>query len=335
MTGKAAYDGDTLMAKLLAHREMPIPSLRAVRPDIPESVDSVFRRMTAKRVDDRYQTMAEVIADLGQGNSHIGPASSTPPSVGPVSDTGLTNFLDEIAVSESPTAMTKRPAPSRDWLRNKKLLAIAGGALGAVVLLTTVVILLQTKAGTPVVDSKKPPGDRPGRNESLRKASKKRNISRKEDEGPTTGSTFSSNVLALSPDREAATFVLSIGGQVVVNYDYARRIKAVSELPKETFYLANVWLAENQKVTDGDLPKFKICNGLWLIDLCGTRVTDAGLAHIKEYGVVHDLSELYLGNTRYTDARGCAHLADCTGVRQLWIFNTGVTDAGFCSTSKE
>ena len=64
LTGKATYDGDTLMEKLLAHREQPIPSLRAVRPEVPEQLEAVFKKMVAKKVEDRYQTMTEVIADL-------------------------------------------------------------------------------------------------------------------------------------------------------------------------------------------------------------------------------------------------------------------------------
>ena len=66
LTGKATYAGDTLMKKLLAHREQPIPSLRDTRPEIPEQLETTFRKMVAKKVEDRYQTMAEVIADLGR-----------------------------------------------------------------------------------------------------------------------------------------------------------------------------------------------------------------------------------------------------------------------------
>lgn len=64
LTGKCAYDGDTLMAKLLAHRDSPIPSLHQIRSEVPESVDAVFQKMVAKQAQDRYQSMAEVIADL-------------------------------------------------------------------------------------------------------------------------------------------------------------------------------------------------------------------------------------------------------------------------------
>ena len=64
LTGKPLYTGETLMKILLAHREAPIPSLCAVRPEVPAELDAVFQKMVAKCPEDRYQSMAEVIADL-------------------------------------------------------------------------------------------------------------------------------------------------------------------------------------------------------------------------------------------------------------------------------
>ncbi len=64
LTGQATYSGDTVMKKLLAHREQQIPSLSAVRRDVPATLPSVFEKMVAKRMHDRYETMADVIRDL-------------------------------------------------------------------------------------------------------------------------------------------------------------------------------------------------------------------------------------------------------------------------------
>lgn len=64
LTGKPAYEGDSLMARLLAHREQPIPSLRAVRGDVPESLDHLFEKLVAKKQADRYQTATELLVDL-------------------------------------------------------------------------------------------------------------------------------------------------------------------------------------------------------------------------------------------------------------------------------
>ena len=44
------YGGGTVVKKIYAHQIQPVPSLRAVRPDAPESLDAVFQRKLAKRM---------------------------------------------------------------------------------------------------------------------------------------------------------------------------------------------------------------------------------------------------------------------------------------------
>ena len=81
LTGRCLFDGDTMMKKLMAHRESPIPSLTGLMVDgrglmvgeaasssslnhHPSSIDQLFRRMVAKRPENRPQSMSEVIAEL-------------------------------------------------------------------------------------------------------------------------------------------------------------------------------------------------------------------------------------------------------------------------------
>jgi serine/threonine protein kinase len=64
LTGRPIYAGESLVQKVLAHREAPIPSLQAARSDVPQSLDPVFRRMVAKKPQDRQQSMSQVIAEL-------------------------------------------------------------------------------------------------------------------------------------------------------------------------------------------------------------------------------------------------------------------------------
>ncbi len=64
LAGKNVYTGKSVMDKLMAHMTLPIPSLREIRTDVSEKLDNVFMKMVAKTVDQRYQTMNEVIADL-------------------------------------------------------------------------------------------------------------------------------------------------------------------------------------------------------------------------------------------------------------------------------
>ncbi len=64
LTGHPPYQGETLMQILLAHQQAPIPSLCEARPEVPAELDTCFQRMVAKKPEDRYQSMAEVVAEL-------------------------------------------------------------------------------------------------------------------------------------------------------------------------------------------------------------------------------------------------------------------------------
>ncbi len=64
LTGRVLYKGESLIQVLLAHRESPIPSLCQARPDVPPQLDAAYQKMVAKRPEDRYQSMTEVLDAL-------------------------------------------------------------------------------------------------------------------------------------------------------------------------------------------------------------------------------------------------------------------------------
>ncbi len=64
LTGRLAYEGNSAMAKLLAHSESPIPSLLDARPEVPAELERIFQKMVAKQPEQRYLSMADVAADL-------------------------------------------------------------------------------------------------------------------------------------------------------------------------------------------------------------------------------------------------------------------------------
>jgi serine/threonine protein kinase len=64
LTARVAFPGETVMEKLLAHREQPIPSLRDICPHVTPVLEALFRKMVAKKVEDRCQSMSAVVAGL-------------------------------------------------------------------------------------------------------------------------------------------------------------------------------------------------------------------------------------------------------------------------------
>ncbi len=78
------------MEKLVAHREQPIPSLQEAQTTVPKQLETVFRKMVAKRIEDRYQSMSEVVAAL----ERLGFGSSETSNLGEAA-TALTLSFDD------------------------------------------------------------------------------------------------------------------------------------------------------------------------------------------------------------------------------------------------
>lgn len=104
LTGKPMYSGSTLVELLLAHRDQPIPSLLRTRPEVPPELDAVYRRMVAKRPEDRYQSMEEVAESLETCRVAVaaGPPGATPPA-GEKSDSKLTAFVQGLSPAREET----------------------------------------------------------------------------------------------------------------------------------------------------------------------------------------------------------------------------------------
>ncbi len=86
LTGKKMYDADSAMKKLLAHQQSPIPSLIDERHDTPPALDDAYRKMVAKRPEERFQTAAEVAIALRE----VAPQADT--SLGETSQFTLESF---------------------------------------------------------------------------------------------------------------------------------------------------------------------------------------------------------------------------------------------------
>lgn len=64
LTGTRMYEGSQPIERVKKHRDQPIPILNERRGDVPIGLEQVFRRMVAKRPEDRHRTMDELVGDL-------------------------------------------------------------------------------------------------------------------------------------------------------------------------------------------------------------------------------------------------------------------------------
>ncbi|MGE3776390.1 MAG: protein kinase [Pirellulaceae bacterium] len=73
LTGKIPYPGDSMLDRLVAHRERPVPSVRDARPEVPVELEAICQKMMAKEPDDRYSTLNDVIRALEKCLDHLVP----------------------------------------------------------------------------------------------------------------------------------------------------------------------------------------------------------------------------------------------------------------------
>jgi len=64
LTGRLPFQGETPYAVVAAHLKQPLPDPRSLNPSISEGAGNLVRRMCAKRPEERYQTHAELMADI-------------------------------------------------------------------------------------------------------------------------------------------------------------------------------------------------------------------------------------------------------------------------------
>jgi serine/threonine-protein kinase len=191
LTGQPPYVADSVVKRVMAHRESPVPSLRAQRPEVPHQLDELCGRMMAKRPEDRPQSMRDVVAELKEIAGELGSLAHAAPDgsdLAPLpdfpNDTRLT-FADgdvatprmtEPAAPESwatgatatalPASLGQNDRPAPWWARLGSLFValprgarggrpwvLAGSALGFVVLLAAAWLLFGD-SGSPTGSNK-------------------------------------------------------------------------------------------------------------------------------------------------------------------------------------
>jgi len=173
ITGRPVYEGKSPVEKIVAHRQRPVPSLRALRPDVPESLDVVFQQMVAKRPDMRQPSMRVVIAHLegclagGISPKHSRQVRSVPrepcgetqglPSVETLAPGGLSHSLLDEELLAAPVVLPNwsRSSAHVRFLKCSlpKWLAVAG----ATMLLVFVPALISHVVHSPPAENGPPP----------------------------------------------------------------------------------------------------------------------------------------------------------------------------------
>jgi hypothetical protein len=137
LTGKPPFPGGDAVTKLGARLLGPPPSARAIRPDVPEGLESVLAKMMVREPGRRFQTPAEVAAALEPYAKATAapPAPPQPPAKGKGDLFAATTIVGPFP-PEHPRARRRRSnVPA--WVAAAAALALLlAGVVGVLVLVT-------------------------------------------------------------------------------------------------------------------------------------------------------------------------------------------------------
>jgi serine/threonine protein kinase len=155
LTGRRAFDSDTLFDLLRQHIEQPAPSLRALRPDLPPAIDAIVARALEKEPARRDQSAELMRAALIAATpwSTSSPGTKLAPSASAAPRTAPAAGLAPTAPGTVQSLVLARPVPSSSpafrWalLGAGTLLALA--AIGGAVVIALGVHQQSSPSGVP------------------------------------------------------------------------------------------------------------------------------------------------------------------------------------------
>lgn len=144
LTGRRPFEGTTLAEVMKGHLFDPIPSVRVLRPDVPESVEATISKMLAKEPLERFANLDEAVSAFGEVTS---------------------TQENEVRAQMMNLALRPRSAPTPPQPREPRrprspwvigvLALLVGGALATAALRSNLVNRLRPEMPSPAVDSAK------------------------------------------------------------------------------------------------------------------------------------------------------------------------------------
>ncbi len=371
LTGHVPFynpEQQSIIQKLHALANQPLPDIREQRPDVPDDLAKVLEKMLAKEKDLRYAEPGEVAAALAPfaGNADLAPLLEEAKTTTSTPSLGRSTASWAIP-STAPTVYLPKPARRKPALIAAGLLLLLAPLVylyaGTIIRFATnqgelaieiddpniEVSIIQN--GTVIKDKTK---DREftltalaGQIEVLEKdgiklTTKKFQLTR----GGKTTVTVTLKELAdarlpkTQRDRDAAEWVLSLNGRVIVETPQQRQtVTGSSMLPKSPFKLVLVDLQNNYKVkkrnlsyfqsvvNDDDLLHLNGLQHLTELNLAYSGITDKGLEHLTN---LPNLAKLDLHFTQLKGL-GLSHLTNLKNLEWLSLGGTHITGQGFAS----
>jgi hypothetical protein len=344
LTGKPLYEGKTVIQKVLAHREQPIPTL--------SSLDTVFNKLVAKKPEDRFQSMTEVIqafqkrpvAKVRKGLWLGIVAAALLALVGGIWFFGFRHKNDD-SLKDAPAnksgnddAKDKKDAPAKatvdpsfpqdrkaaEWvLQVGGLLTLYDGKANAKLGLPEKPFRIRTITldRRPIADEDMIHLQGLGRLQELRLNQTpigNAGLAHLKDVPwletiELRETRISNDGLKHLKDQPMLWLDLSITSVTDEGLEHLKGFKKIQQLRLNRL-----------KIADAGLERLAGITSLRLLELTDTQITDAGLKHVRK---LNNLTWLMLTGTKVSDV-GLEELHGLSGLRTLYVERTKITDEG-------
>ena len=146
LTGELPFSGESAVSIALKHLQSETPSIRAILPSIPQSLENVVIKATSKDPRDRYGTAEEMEADLATAMT---PERANEEKFVVELDEGATKVLpvikepisfDEVSETKKISVKPSVAEDSKDKKKKKKWKVISG-VLASILLIAMIVII--------------------------------------------------------------------------------------------------------------------------------------------------------------------------------------------------
>lgn len=146
LTGKLPFKGDNAVEIALKHLKEPMPSIREEIPDIPQAIENIILKATAKNPKNRYADAREMHEDLKTCLDEVRSNELKLTFKYPENDYDDTKVLKNVKAekpkTKEPEKEVKVVAKKKEDKDNKLLIILASIFVGLVVVITTVVLLI-------------------------------------------------------------------------------------------------------------------------------------------------------------------------------------------------
>ncbi|WP_369833424.1 Stk1 family PASTA domain-containing Ser/Thr kinase [Companilactobacillus pabuli] len=147
LTKHVPFTGDTAVTVALKHSKEEMPDLKKIDPDIPQPLENVVLKATAKDPDQRYQSVKEMCEDL---NTCLMPERSDEPKFIPTP----INDLEETRVMEPMDTKHEEDAPvkQKPKMSHKKKMILMLSIIPIVLILFIIAMVIKSNQETTVPD---------------------------------------------------------------------------------------------------------------------------------------------------------------------------------------